>query len=404
MARIKIPFKTIGVLGVVLAGIIFLSNTIGINDNGYRTVVQWPTGKTFVKFEPGIFFQNFGKATVWPNEMSYEIDGKGFQVRYQDGGKGSVDGTMIVSLPDNESQMLEVHRVYRSVAGLQDRLLTPELKQALNSTAGLMTSEEAYAVKRNDYREYALDQINEGLFMTELVSKEVTALDGSEEEKEVPIIRMDPETGRAMHNEPVLSKYGLSIASFQITDWAFAPETEQQINNKRQAEMAIIEAEAKAQQAKSEQQQVIAEGEKAVERVRYEQLQIKERAVIEAQREREVATIKANQQVQVNSEALAAAEIDVETAKQEKVAKQERADGEAYAKQVVLEADGALAQKLETLEKINAVWAMAYSKRNVPTYVSGGSTDVAADNSAQQFMEILTVKGMKDLSTDLSVK
>lgn len=400
----KFPIKAFSFLGLALAVIVTLFLTVGINDNGYRTVVQWPTGKTFVKFEPGMYFAWFGKTTTWKNEVPYEIEGNGIQVRYQDGGRGSVDGTMIVSLPDNEEQMLEVHRVYRSEIGLQDRLLTPELKQSLNSTAGLMTSEEAYAVKRNDYREYTLDQMVEGLFMTELVKREVTTVEGEDQEREVPIIKLDPETGRPMHNEPVLSNYGLKIASFQITDWSFAQETETQINNKRRAEMAIIEAKAKAQQAESEQKQVAAEGEKEVERVRYEQLQIKEEAVIKAEREREVATIKANQQVQVNQEALQAAKIDVETAKQEKVAKQERADGEAYAKRVVLEADGALAQKLQTLEKINAFWSQAYAKRAVPSYVSGGGVESASDSSAQAFMEILTTKAMKDISTDLSVK
>lgn len=401
-----IPIKAIIGGGLVLGCLGLLASTVGVNDNGYRTVVQWPNGNTFVQFDPGWYVAAMGKTTTWPNEMSYEIDNNGFQVRYMDGGKGTVDGTMIVSLPDNAEQMLEVHRVYRSVQGLQDRLLTPELKQSLNATAGLMTSEEAYAVKRNDYREYALDQINYGLFQTELVRRTVTGLDGKEERKEVPVIKMSSETNQPLHNEPVLSKYGLSVASFQITDWQFAPETEQQINNKRKAEMAIIEAEAKAQQAKAEQQQVIAQGEKAVEKVRYEQLQAKEKAVITAEREREVATINANRQVQVNEEALAAAQIDVETAKQERLAKQERADGEAYAKQVVLEADGALQQKLQTVEKINAVWAQAFRDRKVPQYVSGGAAEsgVTSDSNAQEFMELLTIKAMKDLNTDLTVK
>lgn len=403
----SIPYKTLLGVGIAASLVVAISMAIGINDNGYRTVVQWPTGKTFVKFEPGMYFQWFGKATTWKNEVPYEIEGNGIQVRYQDGGRGSVDGTMIVSLPDNEEQMLEVHRVYRSEIGLQDRLLTPELKQALNSTAGLMTSEEAYAVKRNDYREYTLDQMVEGLFMTELVKREVTTIEGKEQAREVPIIRLDPTTGAPMHNDPVLSNYGLKIASFQITDWSFAPETETQINNKRSAEMAIIEAEAKAQQAESEQKQVAAEGKKEVERVKYEQLKIKEEAVIKAEREREVAVINANRQVQVNTEALAAARIDVDTAKEERMAKQERADAEAYAKREVLEADGALAQKLDTIERINATWAEAYSKRKVPQFMMGGGNDgegTVGDTGAQQFMQLFTMKAMKDLSVDMQVK
>lgn len=401
----KFPTKTVLGAAVVGVGLLVTTLTIGINDNGYRTVVQWPSGKTFVKFEPGIYFAMFGKTTTWSNEVNYDIDGGGFQVRYQDGGKGSVDGTMIVSLPDNEEQMLELHRVYRSEQGLKDRLLVPELKQSLNSTAGLMTSEEAYAVKRNDYREYTLDQMTYGLFMTELVKKQIETADGETQIKDVPVIKLDPNTGQPQHNKPVLQNYGLNIASFQITDWQFAKETETQINSKRQAEMAIIEAKAKADQAKYEQIQVAAEGEKEVERVRYEQLRLKEEATIKADKEKEVAVIKASQQVEVNEQALLAAEIDVKTAQQEKAAKQERADGDAYAKRVVLEADGALAQKLATIENINEKWSRAYSVRPVPQIVMGGNDGTAnSESGAKEFMQILTTNALKDLSTNLEVK
>ena len=82
------------------------------------------------------------------------------------------------------------------------------------------------------------------------------------------------------------------------------------------------------------------------------------------------------------------------------------ADAEAYAKAAVLEADNALAQKLETELEIQKVWADAYSRRNVPQYVfgtSGGATPTGSDEEARLLEQLLTMEYAKRLEYDRSL-
>jgi len=76
------------------------------------------------------------------------------------------------------------------------------------------------------------------------------------------------------------------------------------------------------------------------------------------------------------------------------------ADAEAYKKKEILTADNALAQKLEAEIAIQSVWADAYSKRQVPLYVFGGSegTPTGNDSDTKNFMQLMTVDAAKRLS------
>ena len=94
------------------------------------------------------------------------------------------------------------------------------------------------------------------------------------------------------------------------------------------------------------------------------------------------------------------AEIDAEAVK---VA----ADAEAYAKAAVLEADNALAQKLEAEISIQRVCAEAYAKRNVPTYVfsaGDGDTPIGGDQEEQLLQQLLAMEYAKRLDYDRAIQ
>lgn len=387
--------KMIALAGIVLTSLIVIFSTVGINDNGYRTVVQWPNGTTFVKFTPGVYFSLFGSTEPYTDVVTHELNENGIKVRYQDGGTGAVDGVVRVALPNDEDSMLKLHRAVRSVEGFKSKLLAPEVKQSLNLTAGLMTSEEAYAVKRNDYATWAEDQLANGGYVTELTDKRVETSDGEVQIKQVPTIKYT-DKGQPIHRTSPFEDYGLRVTGFQITDWDFEPDTLKQIKNKRAAEMAIIEAKANADKALWEQKQIAADGEKEVERVRYEQLRLKEQATIEAERKKEVAVIDAQRVKEVNEQREQAAIIDVRTAKQEAAATKTRADAEAYAKKAVIMADGALDKKLKTYAEVQSIWANAYAQRKVPQMIMGGGTE-GVNSDTSQFQAMLNAMVAKDL-------
>ena len=388
---------TYAVVGFMVLCLIFSS--FGINDNGYRTVVQWPNGTTFVKMEPGAYLTFFGNATEYPDVITHDLEGAGVPIRYQDGGKGSVDGVVRVALPTDAPSMLILHKAVRGEEGLRNKLIYPEVKQALMLTAGLMSSEEAYAVRRNDFASWASDQIQNGRYNTVMESKEIVMQDGTVQAKDVPVIKINGD-GTLSHQTSPIADYGLNVLGFQITDWSFEARTEAQISNKRDAEMAIITARANADKAVWEQKEIAANGEKEVERVRYEQLRLKEQATIQAIREKQVAVIDAERIKEVNQESYEAAVIDVKTAIQEALALKSRKDAEAYGKKVVMLADGALDKKLEAWTKAQFYWAEAHSKRKTPNFVMGGGEGVS---DTSQFQSMLNAMLAKDLAFNPNV-
>lgn len=432
------PYKLIA-LGVLLFTVILaVTMTAGVNSAGYRTVVQWPNGNLFVKFEPGLYFKFFGSATEYPDVVTFDFDrqGKvcgpvdvvatgnfdekgepiyreepdasdGVTVRYQDGGIGTICGQGRFALPGNEDAMLAIHKEFRSTDGILSRLFQPTTVERINLTAGLMSSEEAYTVKRGEFAEWARDQIQNGKYKTTLQEK--VAKDeslGTDEVvmKEFPVIEY--KDGLPIYLSNDFKPYGIRLSGFQITDWGFEARTVQQIAAKRKATMAIITAKAEAERAKQDAITAEAEGEKNVTVAKFEKEVEKQRAVVVAQQQKEVAEIAAAQKVAVAEQAKLEQEQNKFAMAEYKQAETLRGEGDAAYKRAVIEADNALAQKLATYETVMGKFAEEFGKQKwVPEVMfnngQGGTTE--GSNAASQLIEMLSVKTAKDLAVDLNV-
>jgi len=328
----------------------------------------------YVKFTPGIYPQWFGTTEIYKDVITFDYDKtgsdmgssinqKGISVRYQDGGTGTVYGKARFSLPNDEETMLNLHKAFRSNRGVSQKLIKSVTEEGMNLTAGLMSSEEAYAEKRSIFTQWSSQQISLGKFQTKL--EKVSTLDestGKTVTKNVPVISYG-ENGLPQHLDSDLADYGISVNGFQITDWNFEPKTLQQIATKREATMAIITAIANAERAKQDAITSEEQGKANVMTAKYEKEVLKEQAVVDALREKEVAVISAEKQVEV------ARQIKLE-AEQKKLAaaeyKQEqilRGEGDGAYKRIVMQADGALAQKLATYERVMSRFAEAIEKQ-----------------------------------------
>lgn len=407
--KLLFPVIIIGSIGMILA------MSAGINDAGNRTVVQYPTGRLLVKFSPGIYMKWFGTATEYRDVLTYDygktnddtasINQKGIAVRYQDGGTGKIYGKARFSLPNDEPTMLQVHKAFRSNAGVANKLIRTVTEEGMNLTAGLMSSEEAYAEKRGIYTQWASEQIANGKYQTEL--KKVSTLDestGKNIVKNIPVIAYGKD-GRPVHLKSDLKEYGIIVNGFQITDWNFEQKTLNQISTKREATMAIITAKANAERAKQDAITSEEQGKANVMTAKYEKEVEKEKAIVSAEQNKAVAVIRAEQLVAVASQQRLEAEQKKLAATEYKQEQILRGEGDGAYKRLVMQADGALAQKLATYEKVMSRFAQAIEKQKwvpeVQMGMSAGGSAVAGGSSAMALIDMLSVKTAKDLALDM---
>jgi regulator of protease activity HflC (stomatin/prohibitin superfamily) len=325
-------------------------------------------------------------------------------VRYQDGGTGTVYGKARFSLPADEPTMLHLHKAFRSNNGVSQKLIKSVTEEGMNLTAGLMSSEEAYAEKRSIFTQWSNQQIAKGKFQTKL--EKITTLDESTTKtvtKNVPVISFGKD-GLPVHLNSDLDDYGIVVNGFQITDWDFEPKTLQQIATKREATMAIITAIANAERAKQDAITSEEQGKANVMTAKYEKEVLKEQAIVDAEREKEVATIAATQLVEVATQQKFEAEQKKLAAKEYKQEQILRGEGDGAYKRIVMEADGALQQKLATYEKVMDRMAQAVEKQKwVPEIMMGTGGADRNGSAATDMINMLNVKVAKDLALDMSM-
>jgi len=433
-----INWKAIGGVVVLVLTLVLSPLMFGINDAGHRTIVQYPNGTLFVKFQPGLYMQWFGRVDVYndvitfdydkiENEVKATIDQKGIAVRYQDGGTGTVYGIVRLKLPNDEPSMVAIHKEFRSNAGVASKIIKPSVESVMNHTAGLMTSEEAYNEKRGTYAQYARDQVERGKYITR--QQKITTVEFGYEyclndeltdeqynecqnvkrtSKMIPIIAIN-DKGLQEHEKSDLGAYGFSTTGFEMTDWGFEQKTLDQIATKRKATMAIITAKAEAEKAKQDAITAEQTGLANVVKAKYEQEVEKEKAVVIAEREKEVAEIQAKKKVEVarqqklEAEQLKLAAVEYE---QEQIL---RGQGDGAYKKAVMESDGYAIQKIDAWKEVQIVAYSELAKQKwSPEIVMGGGNSegnaIGGASNLERLMEIVAVKAAKDLNLDMSIK
>jgi hypothetical protein len=407
--------KRIGIYaGSILLLIILCVLNWGINDAGHRTVIQYPWGTINVKFEPGLYVTWFGKEDVYQDVITFDFDKNdatgevslnqtGIAVRYQDGGTGTIFGKARFSLPADETTMVTLHKAFRSNQAVTYKLIKTVTEEAQNLTAGLMSSEEAYAEKRGTFTEWARMQISNGKFVTELKQIDTKEV-GTEKTvtKNIPVISYGKD-GLMKQQTSDFKKYGITVDGFQITDWGFEPKTLEQIAAKRAATMGIITAKAEADRAKQDTITGEEKGKVAVMNAKYAREVVKVEAIVTAEQEKEVAVIGAKQKVDVAEQAKLEAEQKKLAAVAYKAEQILRGEADGAYKQKVMEADGALTQKLAALVQIQTAYAENFGKQKWVPEIQFGVGANAGGSNVTDLISMLNAKTAKDLSLDFSL-
>jgi regulator of protease activity HflC (stomatin/prohibitin superfamily) len=335
------------------------------------------------------------------------------------------EATARFSIPTDAETFLTMAHEYRTPENLLRTALIPAFKETLQATASLMSAENYYSGGRTEFNAEFENQMSHGIYnvrreevsvKSQRASASANASLGTDQEqygddeKMMFVVRkvLDPQ-GQPIRKLQTFTAYGISLVEGRITD--MRPNKKfverMQLKQKASADRAI----ALEQKIQENEQRllVIAKGEREVAERQASAKVTQIQKTTEAQTDKQLAITRAEK---LRDEALIAretAEINLEKARTTAETQRTLADAESYQKRVILEADNALAQKLDAEIRIHSLWADAFAKRQVPANVFGAgggvgpSTPTGSDSEARTFMQLLTLDAAKRLSYEREI-
>lgn len=391
-------FKKIlgGVLGIILLVFLFAFGGMAYeqNDAGEIVIIQDPfDGELHVYTQPGYQPQWFGKVTHYKKSNQFwfsftETDSShAIAVKWNDGGHAVISGSIRYDLPTDEASLIHIQSTFGSQEAIENSLIKTNIEKAIYMVGPLMSSKEAYAEKKNDLIFYIEDQASKGVYKTKQVNVKVKDELTGEEKMVTKVEISQDSTGKAIRQEesPIV-KYGVNLYNISINNMLFDATVEAQIRTQQQSIMSVQTAIANAKRAEQDAITTAKQGEANAASAKWEQEVIKAKLVTQAEANRQVA------------------ELEVKTASLNKQKSILEGEGEATKKRLVMQANGALEQKLEAWLQSQRYWAEAfkgYGGNVVPLYQTGGGS---TGNGAINFMEIMGARAAKDLMLDLKNK
>lgn len=391
------PKKIIfGVIALVIL-IVFSTTVTRLWENvdaGEMVVVQDPIdGELHVFNQPGVVWQGMGKAThykrsnqFWFLSPKQQGDGDGsIAVKWNDGGHANISGSVRYDLPTDQSQLIKLHSTFGSQEAIEASLIKTNIEKAIYMTGPLMTSKESYAERRNDLIYYIEDQASRGVYKTrQRDMKEPDPLTG--EEKIVTKVEIQHDSSNIPFRQEIspIAANGIKLYNISINAILYDKNVEAQIATQQQATMQVQTAIANAKRAEQDAITAQKQGEANAAAAKWEQEVLKAKAVTEAEQQ------------------LAVQELNTKKAASYKQQQILEGEGDAAKKKLVMQANGALEQKLDAWLKAQQYWSDAFSKYQgpmVPSIIAGGGT--GANSNALNFMELMTMKAAKDLSLNM---
>lgn len=400
------------------------------NEAGYQTHIRTIYGHESVATEVGYAWKGFGRATPWKQAQTIQFTtGKAlavddamnienFKVVYLGNVDAAVEASTRFRMPRGE-QFLKIAQEYRTPENFFAVAIVPAVRETLQTTASMMSADEYFAGGRSEFSTTFEDQLQNGQYHVRRNEKLITGArtanddeaavsgrDGTEVRRsQFEIIKLKDANGNYLRKGQPFRGLGVDVVEARITDMVPNDKFRERMQKVQdsQAQLAL----ARQERMREEEQKVlvIAKGEREVEEKR--QLSLKDQIdrTTQAETDKQLALIestKFKEQAAIQKETAAT---QVQTAELEAKRTKLLADAEAHAKKVVIDANGALEQKLEAWVKAQQVWADAAKVAPVPQIVMGGAGDgTGRSNEVQGLMQMLMANQAKSLALDMGVK
>ncbi|NDV50396.1 SPFH domain-containing protein [Salipiger sp. PrR003] len=427
-------WRTTLVIGLVAGGL----GGFSWNDAGYCQHIRTLFGTESMTCKSGPYFSGWGRHTGYPFTITIahtdEATANGssvsapYPIKMADNWTGDAHQVTRFNIPKDAEQFIAMANEYRSPESLVNNNLRPSVTAALDSVANMFTMEAYYTSgARDTFKTEFPDSITKGRPRVRQVVKEnilatqnedvapndsENARDTSEsndaQSQTIVMEKMLDKDGNPIRIENAFNRYGITVSSAILEK--IDPDTTYEEQIKKRKEASSRRSVAREQRLEQEEQRLLAitQGETDKARRQAEMMVEQIEQTTQAETKKQLALINAERQREEANIQRDTATIQLEKAKIDAEAKQVAADAEAYQKRVVLEADGALSQKLDAFVATQKVWADAASKIKVPsTVIAGGG---AGDNSGNalgtvsDFMQIMTMNAAKQLQFDPAVQ
>jgi hypothetical protein len=390
------------VIALILTFVLGGSLVEGVDASEIK-LIQSPTGNMSWHTTPGWVWQGFGKVTSYPKrgiikfQPASEEGGidERLPIVFNDAARGSVKGSMNYELPLDNENLTELHSAYPNEEALVSGLVKPALNKSVFLTGTLMTSYESYKEKRSALIQYVEDQTQNGIFQTRTVERdmqeETIGPDGlpTTTTKKVSAVEIVEANGQRLRNETgQLARFGVKAFNFAIEDLDYETSVDEQIRQQQGITMAVQTSIANAKKAIQDAVTAKAQGDANIAVARAEQEIDKTKAVVQGEKAREVAKLKAEEAGYYKTEQL------------------QRADADSEYKRRIMAADGALQQRLDAYKYGVDRMATAIEKHQgawVPSVmVGGGPNSGGSFSSVQGLIDLALVNQAKQMGLDLA--
>ncbi len=448
---VKNPFAVPQIVSTLLVTGVFVFTTLGLFNKvmfyaepGYQYHVRTILGQEKAVDDVGYNMYLFGRINAWKKAMTVQasdtptlaVNAETESVSasanlsaqtliFLDQVDAEVEATVRFRLPSDPESFLRMAREYRTPENLLRTSLIPAFRETLQANASLMSAEEYFTGGRTAFNRDFIDQMSHGVFVVKRIESIAESIAGKaaaaratanaslgesqvayEEDDQVVLIveKQLDETGQPIRKSQAFLDWGIVVIEGRVTNLEPNSAFVERMAQRQQASADRSIARERRIQEEEERLLAIAradrniaerQGEAKVDQIERttKQETVKQIAVTKAEQ------VKAEAEIQKLT-----AEIKLERARIDAQAVQVAADAQAYKKRVIIQADNALAQKLEAEIKIQAAWAKAYSVRPVPTTVFGGGESAAGSISeVQTFLQLKTVEAAQNLNYNREV-
>lgn len=372
----------------LVVGIIVIKTTVNVNPDEIVCVQDPLDGDLHFYYSAGIKMQNFGTVTSYQKRSIYNFE---TSVRFNDGGHGTMIGSVQYELPLIDSKMRKIQEQYGSQEAVEQQLMKTVVDKCIYMVGPLMSSKESYAEKRNYLISYVEDQIANGVYMT--TSKETKMVDqmtGAQKTIAVVTIVEDTLKGEPKRQESaILQEFAIKTKNFSISALPYDSAVEKQIKQQQQLAMDVQTSIAGAKKAEQRAITVAKDGEADAAEAKWKQEAIKAKLVTEAEQNLEVA------------------KLEKQTAEQNKLRDIAEGQGLAEKKRLIMSADGALEAKLSAWVQSQQYWAAAfgtYTGNIVPQWMNVGGSGKGTSNGMNDFVSLMTIQTANQLGLDLAIK